>query len=478
MNYPSLIYAETPDNYKIDYAVFEDLKLTALISRDVLEAVSVPCSTGDILLRQEMFKTGPRQHLELLMEIITELYVLNEAFETARSNEEKYYIFVSLMKQLMEFYKNAAQCEGVGALYDRFVSSFSGELEKTQYQRIIYELDKLYPFIDLISSNVFKIHGENLKISTDKASVTLVSQLAECAKSLGLSELGSDLRISKKLCMNVVASVLNKYPEYLKAFAEFYGSYKNYYIKDILNYKSEIGFYLEFWNLADKIKRAGIPITYPVISEVKKINITNAYDITLFAKNEANIIPNDINFTVTEPFFFLTGANGGGKTTYLRTICVTVFMFINGCPVACENGEIYPMRKIFAHFPRDERFENTGRFDEEQLRVQNILDNFDADSLVLLNETYSTTTEELAVEYTDRLAQTVYHSGAFGIYITHQHGIDESDIPYLNVVVDRGDMNRRTYKVAKRRSEHGSYAVDVLKKYALTKEMLYERFKK
>ena len=80
------------------------------------------------------------------------------------------------------------------------------------------------------------------------------------------------------------------------------------------------------------------------------------------------------------------------------------------------------------------------------------------------------------MEYTDALTRELCKSGSFGIYITHQHGIDESGVPFLSVVVDESDANRRTYKIEKRRSEGFSYAKDILKRYGLTAEALRKRF--
>lgn len=64
----------------------------------------------------------------------------------------------------------------------------------------------------------------------------------------------------------------------------------------------------------DMIAEAGIPLTYPELSDERGIHVTEAYDVSLLAKNEKHIVPNDIEFTDAEPFYYLTGANGGGKT--------------------------------------------------------------------------------------------------------------------------------------------------------------------
>jgi PDZ domain-containing secreted protein len=95
---------------------------------------------------------------------------------------------------------------------------------------------------------------------------------------------------------------------------------------------------------------------------------------------------------------------------------------------------------------------------------------------VLLNETYSTTSEEVAMQQTSALAEAMYRGGEFGVYVTHQHSTSDGEIPYLNVIIDVNDSNRRTYKVARQNSVYSSYARDILQKYSLTKEDLDRRF--
>ena len=479
MIYPSLLYMSPPTAFKTDYNVYDDVKLTSLISDEVIRAIEQPCCAEDIVYRQNMFRMLENDavcdRFKLLADNMERLNRLDSAYKSARTESEKYLIFAALMDAFMTFMRNAVAAGGSCEIYERFTAYFAAEIDKSHYKKVIANLSEIDSALNLIRAGTFKIHGETIKIAKGTP-VTFIDRIAACAANLGLDDLNIRMTVNKQLSATVINTAAALYPEEMRQIKEFYDANRNYYISDILMYKTEIAFYTEFIGVFRQIKSNGIPMCYPTVSATRKISVTDAYDITLLTKSEKTIIPNDIDFTDNEPFFYLTGANGGGKTTYLRTVGITVLMFLNGCPIACRNAAIYPLYKVFTHFPRDERFENTGRFDEEQMRVNEITANIGADSLVLLNETYSTATEEDAVALTGKLADNVYRSSAYGIYITHQHGISETEIPYLNVVVDRDDENRRTYKVAKRRNEHGSYAIDVLKKYALTKEMLSERF--
>ena len=90
--------------------------------------------------------------------------------------------------------------------------------------------------------------------------------------------------------------------------------------------------------------------------------------------------------------------------------------------------------------------------------------------------TYSTTNEELAVRSTLELTEKLKDSGSFTLYITHQHGLEAAEVPFLSVIVDQDDQNRRTYRIARRQEAEGSYAADILHRYGLDEDALARRF--
>jgi DNA mismatch repair ATPase MutS len=297
-----------------------------------------------------------------------------------------------------------------------------------------------------------------------------------CASTLGVSEPKVKNPESRRLSPDIVNSMGRLNIPLMKELKEFKSEFFSYYDPSITYYRKETEFYLTMLDFLDRIKEVGIPLTYPTVADGRVVSVTEAYDVSLLAKNETDIIPNDISFTDEEPFYILTGANGGGKTTYLRTVGIALVLFLLGCPLPCVSASIGDISAVFTHFPRDERFDGSGRFVEENNRVQAILREMDENSVVLLNETYSTTNEENAVFMTEKLANELYGKRIFGLYITHQHGLSESEIPYLNVLIDVNDENRRTFKIAKQKSVGGSYARDILIRCGLTVEALEERF--
>jgi len=479
MSYPSLLFLNEPSCKTIAADLFEDLKLTMLIPETVIASMRKPCEPDDLLARQAMFAElqdpAVRAQFEMLhadMEVICRYYqFLNES----ESDNERNVVFVSLLRHVLKFYCDAATCSGKCAFFERFTSYFKSPEYVEMCAHLTCETDRVYELIAQIANNSVLVKKENVRITTQTA-VSYEERLSRCAEEIGLDPVTPAKPLSRKLSKDVAEHFTTLYPEQFAQFASFYQQNASRFDATIIRYADELQFYLAIDDLTNRIRQAGIPAIFPKIAQTKQIDVRDAYDITLLEKNETNIVPNDIQFTVEEPFFYLTGANGGGKTTYLRTFGVLVTLFLNGCPVPCRSAEIFPFSCIYTHFPKDERFDENGRFVNEQKRVLEIMDDADGNALILFNETYSTTVEEKAVRMTSKLAKEIYHSGNFGIYITHQYDIDENEVPFLNVMIDVNNENRRTYKISRRKGTSGSYANDILKKYHLTGEALNVRF--
>ena len=483
MKFPSLLYKENTVRALIEPQVFDDVRLSALVAGDVLRCSLPVCTAEDISCRREMFVCAEdeafRAALKRLADGCADIAFYAEAGERARTAEEKNVIFLSLSRAMLGFYRLAASLTAPAKcdFTVRLSEYFQAELSKDYIKRMTAKLDELLSAASAIThnSNLFRIRGERLRIAQGNAE-SFTDIISRCAENLSLTPPDSGAPLSAPLSENIIGGIASLHPADFDAFAQFAADFGAFYSPDILRYCGELNFYLGFCEVRDRARRAGIPVCYPEITDERVIALRDAYDLSLLTKDEMKIIPNDISFDADAPFCYLTGANGGGKTTYLRTVGVAVLTAMLGCPVACEGGRLYIPHGVYTHFPRDERFDKTGRFADEQNRVDAILAAADDRSLVLLNETYSTTGEESAVRLTSALAERLWSMGAYGIYITHQHSISESHIPYLNVVVDRSDANRRTYKVERRRDDAGSFAHDVLEKYSLTPAALEKRF--
>lgn len=481
MSYPSLLFTEKASGKRVESHVFEDVKLTALFSEEAVGAMRVLCRPEDIPVRQEllrflMHRDDARALLSRLAAVTGEIQRLHAALDEIKCENERNYIFVCLMAAAADFSAAAAAMPvGGGSLLDRFGGHFRAAESDAAWAALSRRALELRTEADRVRFASFRMSGDQLWMRADHPE-TYTERLRRCAAELGLPEQPQRRDASLRLDARMVNALARLHPEAFLAFRDFYAQYGGRFDESILSYRFELNFWLEALRLTERIRAAGLPLCWPSVAADGRMELTGLYDISLLLKNGVRIIPNDVLFTAEEPFFFLTGANGGGKTTYLRSIAIAVLLFLSGCPVCAEAAAIRPFEGVFTHFPQDERFEADGRYADEQRRVGEILEAHGGSGLILLNETYATTNEELAVASTLELAEKLRGSGSFTLYITHQHGLESAGVPFLSVIVDADDRNRRTYRIARRTIAEGSYAADILRRYGLDAASLQKRF--
>ena len=479
MPLPRLLFAKEKTAAASPDCVINDLKLDLILPPEVTELLLLAPEKETLLARREMFSllladSDSLAKMKALAEKMAAAEELYKALTGAVSEKTAAFVMPHLTVKLSELCELAADMKGYGMLFDRFVQVFAELRGKNGFDEALAEAKRLTEVLKNASAFVIRTDGENATV-TASAEGGMADALKACAEEL---QIPITLRpVTSMILQKGIAEAVGKvFPEVFEQAYEFLSNSRTLVTGEIFEYIPELRCIIGILEFTEKAVNAGIPYCFPELCEEKKIAFRNVYDVTLLKKEGTVIVPNDVGFSEKEPFFYVTGANGGGKTTYVRTVGGSILMFLAGAPVFCEGGEASLLSAVYTHFPRDERFEGTGRFLDEKRRVDAILEAQNGSSVILLNETFSTTGEDKAREQTDILAKQLYGSGNFGLYITHQHDVTENEIPFLGVTVDESDSNRRTYKIEKRRLPPRSFARDILEKYGLDKASLEKRF--
>ena len=477
----SLLFTESNTVYSSGEDTPCDLKLDMLLPEGTVELFRARPTERGLSLRREFFsrilsdRENAVARFEKTLSLLSDAEEAYKALEGAVCDNAKYYIFSEYARRMSEIYRVLAENLDYGELYGGFSSYFAEAVGSDEFAALDSSLAEIGAAMESIGALDLNADGDKIKVSRD-APVSMRDKIAACLDAYGIS--APESRCKRMLIQkSIVDATATLYPAEFGRFAEFYRVYGDFFDRSVFDTAPEFRLAIGIIGLVERAEKSGIPYCFPAVSEAKKIKLYDVYDIALLLKEGVNIVPNDGVFTSDEPFFYLTGANGGGKTTYLRAMGNAVLMFLFGAPVFCKSGECCLLDGVYTHFPKDERFEGSGRFADEQKRVENILSACGnpegrGNSLILLNETYSTTNEEKATVCTSELARRLHGSGNFGLYITHQHGVDEAVVPFLGVLVDEQDRNRRTYRIERRRLKNRSFAADILAKYGITAEGL------
>lgn len=210
---------------------------------------------------------------------------------------------------------------------------------------------------------------------------------------------------------------------------------------------------------------------------------TGFYNLRLAAAMDdpENIVSNDIAFSGSDILYILTGANRGGKTTLTQGVGLMFLLAQGGMYAPAESFTYEPVDAIYTHFPADEdKTTDLGRLGEECVRFREIYDEATDSSLVLLNETFSTTSFEEGYYIAKDSVRALLKKEVRTIYNTHMHklGLDIDEINSDKAgakavsMVMRTDAGERSFKVELAPPEGSSFASDIAKKYGVTYDML------
>ena len=486
MNIPSLVGERSVavSGQKLSYVpenVFVDIGINKMISDNMMEFLSQPQSEKNIILRQNVFREvldaggGCYEILALLAEYLAEIIHAADRIKRAEEEIEKDVLFVALSAKVKSYITMSASMEkfGKAELISEFQRYFQSVTESDAFKSFASELAEIEEALLDINCNTMRVMANGKIFITQKGNrgTDMLSKLQKYAADLKIDDLPEYARQKRVIPTSVLIAAAGMYPAVFMKLRGFRTEYAEFVTGDMKRCLKECEFYIEGKKLADKFRERGIKMCFPKVAQTPMFSAKNVYDISLLSAGH-KIIPNDAEFDEKDHFYFLTGANGGGKTTYIRTVGIAVLFFLSGCFVPCESAEMYPFKRVFTHFPKDERFSGSGRLVEEEARATEMMSQSDGETFALFNETFSGTDEVKSAQMTESLGRECVGKGVFGVYVTHIHGIADTGIPILNVIVDTDDDNRRTFRVVRRDSVRSSFAHDILKKYGLTSEQL------
>ncbi len=123
----------------------------------------------------------------------------------------------------------------------------------------------------------------------------------------------------------------------------------------------------------------------------------------------------------------ITGANRGGKSTFLRSLGVAQLMMQTGMFVPAEAFRANVCRMIFTHFKREEDVTmKSGKLDEELSRMSSIIQKLTPNSIVLFNESFASTNEREGSEIARQIVRALLERGIKVFYVTHLFDLAQS----------------------------------------------------
>jgi DNA mismatch repair protein MutS len=280
----------------------------------------------------------------------------------------------------------------------------------------------------------------------------------------------------------ILALVARLFPDAFAALDDFCARHSSYLDGTIRVFDREVQFYAAYADFIAPMKAAGLDFCYPAMStDSKEVSARDTFDLALAAKlmpKATAVVRNDFQLTGPERILVVTGPNHGGKTTFARAFGQLHYLASLGYPVPASHASLFLPDRVFTHFEREEDLATLrGKLEDELVRIREVLEQATGDSVVVMNESFASTTLRDALLVGERVLTQLTGLGLLGVYVTFVDelaSLNQACVSMVGAVVPDTPAER-TYKIVRRPADGLAYAAAMARKYGLGYAQLRER---
>jgi hypothetical protein len=276
--------------------------------------------------------------------------------------------------------------------------------------------------------------------------------------------------------------VARLFPAEFAALDEFCARHGRFEDETVTTFDREVQFYLGYLDFIAPMKAAGLQFCYPQVSaDGKETDVSGAFDLALAAKlapRFADVVANDFRLSGQERIIVVTGPNHGGKTTFARMVGQLHYLASLGYLVPASSARLFLPDQVFTHFEREEDLATLrGKLADELARIRDVLAAATGRSLLVMNESFASTTLRDATFISERILDQMTELDLLGVYVTFLDELASATPACVSMVgtVNPDDPAERTYKIVRRPADGLAYAAAIARKYGLTYPQLKER---
>ena len=181
------------------------------------------------------------------------------------------------------------------------------------------------------------------------------------------------------------------------------------------------------------------------------------------------MIANDVEAS-GKALVMITGANQGGKSTFLRSVGLAQLMAQCGMFVAADSYCANACTGVFTHYKREEdETMQSGKLDEELARISGIADQIHAGCLLLCNESFASTNEREGSQIARQIIDAMLAENIKVLFVTHMFDLagtyhERQMRTALFLRAARGEDDARPFRLSEGRPLPTSYGEDTYRK--------------
>ncbi len=467
-------------------ATFDDMmhcpELTEMLNRlvpvlnDIMELRRLEADNGD-----------PNDYLSSITEIelyVSSVEILHKALTTVKS-DLKSPAFLALVDLVTEL----AESDYYRELNEK-LNELTQRVREIKSVTVGVNLDaQLRP----TSAGVLSINPESfksgdvldkiLRLNFKNDSYTCIASLVPFGKKQSENQ-----KMALSLAFN---SAINEvYKSSLRSWKKIVQTYVLENTEFLLNLMPEFEFLVKGSQMLNRLREKGCPLCLPEIRPMEEhaFSAVGLYNPCVALKIDDEIVPNDLSFDKDAAIYVLTGPNRGGKSVITCALGLSQVMLQLGMYLPAQNATISPVDGIYTHFPTGaEDTIDKGRLGEECARLGEIFDCITDKSLVLLDESLSSTGSFEASYIAAEVLSGLAHIGCRCLFSTHLHelaaeidALTRKSLASGGVAIDtlvagmEGD-GKRSFIISRAKPDGKSYARDIAESYGLTYDKILQR---
>lgn len=268
--------------------------------------------------------------------------------------------------------------------------------------------------------------------------------------------------------------------ERLRRFCERYGEI---FDEGLLRFDREVQFYLGYLEFIELLSADGLEFCRAELSDRRQLSAIGGFDLSLAVKLRAEgrrPVTNVVRLEDPERVVVVTGPNQGGKTTFARMIGQLYVLAALGLPVPAERASLAVPDRVVTHFEREESLETLrGKFEDELVRIHEILEAATDRSVLVMNESFGSTTLADGLLVGSEIVRQIMERGSLCVFVSF---IDElaslgPETVSMMSTVDAEDPARRTFRIERKPADGLAYAAALANKYRLGYDDLRRRIR-
>ena len=261
----------------------------------------------------------------------------------------------------------------------------------------------------------------------------------------------------------------------LTLVADAIGESSDHITQFFIALRVELGFYVGCLNLHDQLTAKNEPLTmpdpHPANTRIR--NAVGLYDPCLSLRVTRRVQGNDLGADNTR-LIVVTGANQGGKSTFLRSLGLAQLMMQAGMFVAADQFAASVAGGVFTHYKREEdKTMTSGKFDEELARMSRLVPAIGSSDLLLCNESFAATNEREGSEIADELIRAMTDRGNSIVFVTHLYELahrlyERHSDEILFLRAERDPDGHRSFRIIQGEPLPTSYGADLYRQIFTT----------